>query len=168
MSSQRTDGSGLGAVGFLVAQVGAFASAGFAARIAPLGLAPAHAGILRVIAAQPGRSQQAIAQQLGIVPSRLVVLIDALEGDGLVQRRRDLEDRRNYALHLTTAGQDKLREIGVLAGAHAEALLAPLSDPDKSELARILQQLADHHGLTRSVHPGFSWLGREDGGSPTR
>ena len=163
MATQRKDARGLARVGFLVAQVGGLASAAFAERLKPLGLAPAHAGILRVIAAEPGRSQQAVAQQLGIVPSRLVVLIDALEGDGLVERTRDPNDRRNHALQLTDAGENKLREIRIVANAHAEALLAPLNETDTAALARILQQLADHHGLTPAVHPGFSRLGRDDG-----
>jgi DNA-binding MarR family transcriptional regulator len=69
---------------FLLAQVGAHAASRFALRLRELELAPAHAGILRVIAAGSGISQQVLASRLGMVPSRLVALIDELEALGLV------------------------------------------------------------------------------------
>src|SRR5580658_1643680 len=84
---------------FLIAQVGSHAATKFAERLAPLGLSPPHAGILRVLSANPGRTQQALGTILGILPSRLVILVDELEGRGLLERRDTPEDRRSYALH---------------------------------------------------------------------
>src|ERR1700759_5437185 len=69
---------------FLLAQLGAHAAARFADRIASLDLTPAQAGLLRLIAREPGQSQQAIAGQLGTPASRLVLLVDELEGRGLI------------------------------------------------------------------------------------
>ena len=56
----------------------------FADRLAPLGLKPPHAGILRALDRADGLSQQALGETLGAFPSRLVVLLDELEGSGLV------------------------------------------------------------------------------------
>ena len=84
-------------VAFVLTQVGALAAMGFADQLAPLGLTPAHAGLLRAVAADPGRSQQAVATELGVLPSRLVALVDELEQDGLVERRRNPGDRRHHA-----------------------------------------------------------------------
>ncbi|MFD0571122.1 MarR family winged helix-turn-helix transcriptional regulator [Kitasatospora gansuensis] len=86
---------------FLLAQIGAHAAALFAERVAELGLTPADVGLLRMIAGRPGRSQRALATDLGVVPSRVVALIDNLETKGLVERRRSTEDRRNHELHLS-------------------------------------------------------------------
>ena len=72
---------------FLLAQIGAHAAAKFAERLGPLGLTPAHVGSLRVIAASAGSSQQEIAEQLGMFPSRLVALVDELQDRCLVERR---------------------------------------------------------------------------------
>jgi DNA-binding MarR family transcriptional regulator len=58
----------------------------------------------RLISWQPGQSQQAIARQLRIPPSRLVPLVDSLETRGVIERRRDPGDRRNHALYLTDEG----------------------------------------------------------------
>lgn len=147
-----------GPVAFLLAQLGAFAAMRFAERLAGLELTPPHAGLLRAVAAEPGRSQRALSQQLGLVPSRLVVLIDELERADLVERRRDPDDRRHYLLHITEAGARRLRDIGKVAREHGEDLLAPLTAQERAELARLLTGLAAHHGLAAGVHPGYRAL----------
>ena len=81
-------------LGFLLSQVGSHSSSRFADRLVPLGLKPPHAGILRVIEQADGLSQQALGEKLGIFPSRLVALIDELEGSGLLERRNSPADRR--------------------------------------------------------------------------
>jgi DNA-binding MarR family transcriptional regulator len=148
-------------VAFLVAQVGGLAAMRFADRISAAGVTPPQAGLLRVVSAEPGRTQQAVASQLGLLPSRLVVLVDELESHGLVERRRDPSDRRNSALFVTDAGMATLREIGNLARTHGEEFLAPLSKDDRASLSDLLQRLAEHHGLAPDVHPGYRSLGRE-------
>jgi DNA-binding MarR family transcriptional regulator len=158
-SAEGRPGAGPGWTAFLVAQLGALATMRFADRLDPLGLTPPQAGLLRAVAAAPGRSQQALSAQLGVLPSRLVALIDDLARQGLMERRRDPADRRHYALHLTPAGDDRLRDIGRVAGQHGEDFLAPLSEHDRAELSRLLGRLAAHHGLTAGVHPGYRILG---------
>jgi DNA-binding MarR family transcriptional regulator len=148
-------------VAFLLAQVGGLAASRFAERIAPLALAPAHAGLLRVIGTEPGLSQQAVSRKLGLVASRLVTLVDELEVDGSVERRRNPRDRRQYGLYLTPVGEQRIKEIGALAQLHGDDLLAPLSAADRATLGRLLVQLADAHGLTPGVHPGYRNLGRD-------
>ncbi|MGB9029466.1 MAG: helix-turn-helix domain-containing protein, partial [Acidobacteriaceae bacterium] len=52
---------------FLLAQLGSHAAHKFAEHLARLKLAPAHAGILHILAANPGLTQQALAARLGMV-----------------------------------------------------------------------------------------------------
>jgi DNA-binding MarR family transcriptional regulator len=151
-------GRGAGSLAFLLAQVGAHGAARFAERLTPLGLAPQHAGILRLIGASPALSQRALGDRLGILPSRLVLLVDELETRGLVARRDDPEDRRTYALHLTEAGQAMLADIGRVAREHGEALCAALSSEERLQLAALLARIADEQGLVPGVHPGFKNL----------
>lgn len=153
--------SGPGQLAFLVAQVGGLAAMRFAERVSAAGVNPPQAGLLRVVAADPGRTQQAVAMQLGLLPSRLVQLVDELEGRGLIERRRDPHDRRNSALHVTDAGRVMLRDIGRAAQAHGEDFLAPLNEADRAKLSDLLGRLAAHHGLASDVHPGYRTLGRE-------
>jgi len=151
-------GLGMDGPAFLLAQVGAYASGRFAQRLAEAGFTPPQAGILRIVALDEGINQKALAERLGILPVRLVALIDDLEGRGLVERRRSAQDRRNHALHLTDAGTEALRSIGRLAQAHQADLCDGLSDAERTQLAQLLAKVAQHHGLARGVHPGFRRL----------
>ena len=143
---------------FLLAQVGAHAAARFAERLDAIGLVPAHAGILRLVQAAEGRSQQMLGGELGVLPSRLVVLIDELEQRGLVERRDHPTDRRSYALYLTDQGRQTLGEIGRVAREHQEILCAALSESERAQLSSLLGRIADEQGLRSGVHPGFSRL----------
>lgn len=145
---------------FLVAQVGGLAALRFADHLAPLGLTPAQAGLLRAVGAAPGRSQQALSAELSLLPSRLVAMVDELEGSGVLERRPNLEDRRLHALHLTPAGEQLLREVGKAAQSHGRELLAPLDAAEQQSLADLLGRVAAAHGLTAGVHPGYAAMGK--------
>jgi DNA-binding MarR family transcriptional regulator len=149
---------------FLLAQVGAHAAAQFAERLSELELLPPHAGVLRAIAGGPGGSQQRLASQLGMLPSRLVPLLDELEARALVERRNHPEDRRLYALHLTEQGEKTMSQIGRLARAHDDAVCASLSASEREQLAALLVRVANEQQLTAGVHPGFARIGEEKPG----
>jgi DNA-binding MarR family transcriptional regulator len=145
---------------FLLAQVGAHAASTFAARLIHLNLAPAHAGMLRLIHTSSGISQQALAAMLRLPASRLVGLLDELEQRGLVERRDSPEDRRVYALHLTRKGGEVLDAVGRIAREHDEAVCAALSLTERETLGGLLRRVAEEQDLTPGVHPGFSRVGR--------
>jgi DNA-binding MarR family transcriptional regulator len=140
---------------FLLAQIGAHAAACFADRIAGLDLTPAQAGLLRLIAWEPGQSQQAIAGQLGTPASRLVLLVDELEGRGLIERRRNPDDRRHHALYLTPEGGQFMQKLGQAGSAHEDDICAALDPAERQELSRLLRRIADQQELTPGVHPGY-------------
>jgi DNA-binding MarR family transcriptional regulator len=132
----------------------------FADLIASIDLTPPHAGILRAIAADPGRSQQALSGQLGLLPSRVVAYVDELEDRGYVERRRNPDDRRLHALHLTASGKKVISKIGDLGRQHDRLLTAGLDTQQRDTLHQLLSMIAEHQGLTPHVHPGFRALGR--------
>jgi DNA-binding MarR family transcriptional regulator len=143
---------------FLLAQLGSHAARRFAERLAKLRLQPAHAGILFTVSGTPGLTQQALARRLGMVPSRLVALLDELDARGLVRRSSDPRDRRRHALVLTEKGGKTLAAIGEVSREHQRLLLAALSSAEQQQLAALLQRIADEQGLTRNVHPGYKTL----------
>jgi DNA-binding MarR family transcriptional regulator len=153
---------------FLLAQVGAHATARFALRLAEVGLVPAHAGILRILSAKPGISQQALAEALGTVPSRLVAWVDELESQGLVERRPHESDRRAHALYVTDKGKTMLETIGRIAREHRQELLAALTEEEQRELARLLERVAEEQGLIRDVHPGFAGVAKKEKAPDTK
>lgn len=145
---------------FLLAQVGALAGARFAQRLEPLAVQSSDVGILRLIATEENLSQQALAERLGVVPSRVVVLIDALEKKGLVARERSARDRRTYELRLTDEGRGIMREMREIGSAHEKDMTAALTPDEHQELARLLRKIADSHDLTPNVHPGYKTLAK--------
>jgi len=154
-TSDQQDG-----VAFLLAQLGHHAATLFAEQMATIALGPPHAGILRAIAAEPGRSQQALSAQLGMLPSRVVVYVDELEERGYVERRRNPDDRRLHALYLTAAGKKLMRKLSELARQHELRLTAALDPEERKVLRGLLATVAQHQGLTPRVHPGYRTLGR--------
>jgi DNA-binding MarR family transcriptional regulator len=159
--SNAKGGSHPRSTAFLIAQIGAHAAARFAERLSGLALLPAHAGILRVIGSSAGVSQQELSARLGMLPSRLVPLIDALEERGLLERRDNAADRRLYALHLTDRGAKTLTEVGRVARLHDDELCAALDTKERELLGGLLRRIADEQGLTPGVHPGFARVRRE-------
>jgi DNA-binding MarR family transcriptional regulator len=131
----------------LLAQLGAHAAARFNFRLAMLELAPAHAGILEILAGAPGMSQSALARAVGTLPSRMVSYVDELERRGLLERQPHQSDRRNHALHLTKAGRAVYRSTSRLAQEHQRVLLAGLSKQQQMQLAELLSLVANQQGL---------------------
>jgi DNA-binding MarR family transcriptional regulator len=154
-------------VSFLLRQLGYHSTTTFTDQIAAVKLTVPHAGILRAITAEPGRSQRALAAHLGVVPSRLVAYLDELEQAGYIERRRKNGDRRQHALYLTADGKKLMRKLSSLARQHESHLVTPL-DPDQREVLRdLLETVAKHQGLTPYVHPGFraldAWVAKPAG-----
>lgn len=147
---------------FLLAQLGAHAAQCYRERIAELDLTPAQSGLLASIARGPGRSQQAIAAELGTQPTRLVALLDGLERREAIERRRNHCDRRNHALYLTDTGRQLLYRLAATSAAHDHDLTTPLDDTERGQLRALLARIADHHGLTPGVHPGYRTLTRAE------
>src|SRR6476646_1954626 len=147
-------------VAFLLSQLGHRSASVFTDLIASIDLTPPHAGILRAIAAEPGRSQQALSGQLGLLPSRVVAYVDELEDHGYVERRRNPDDRRLHALYLTASGKKALSKIGELGRQHERLMSAGLDTDQRDTLRRLLSAVAERQGLTPHVHPGYRTLGR--------
>src|SRR3954447_18952696 len=153
--SQHGDG-----VAFLLSQLGHHSASVFVDLIASVDLSPAHAGILRAVAAEPGRSQQALSGQLGLLPSRVVAYVDELEDRGYVERRRNPDDRRLHAIHLTASGKKVMSKIGELGRQHERLMTSGLDTEQRDTLRQLLTTIAERQGLTPHVHPGYRTLGR--------
>ena len=143
---------------FLLTQVGTHAAQRFAVRVGEHGLTPPQCGILGLLRANPGISQQRLADVLGMQPSRVVALIDELESAGLVERTRDGADRRRNALALTAAGTTALAAIAAVATAHDDEVCRALSADERATLAELLTRIAADQGLRPGVHPGYRTL----------
>jgi DNA-binding MarR family transcriptional regulator len=91
---------------------------------------PAQYSVLLIIEANPGRSQAAIGQTLGIERARLARLLHDLERHKWISRQASGSDARKYSLHLTADGENALAKIKSLAAQH-EAQLAEHVGPKR-------------------------------------
>lgn len=85
-----------------------------------------------------------LSRTLRLHPSNLVALLDQLQADGLIARRRDPSDRRRQIIKLTPAGTKRLRLATAAAAEAEQELLSPLSAEERRQLHSYLEQLADH------------------------
>ncbi len=98
--------------------------------------------VLAALTAEPGRTQLALAHDLGLDKTTLTSLLDRLEADGLVVRRLDPHDRRARIPELTDAGRRMQAEV-TSARDRAEAeLLGAFTDAEQEQLRALLTRLA--------------------------
>jgi DNA-binding MarR family transcriptional regulator len=145
-------------VAFLLSQVGAYAASAFEERLSDMDLKPHHAGLIRMLGANPGLSQQELSDLFGVFPSRLVLLLDQLETRQLIERRDDQSDRRSYRLHLTNAGRNALTSIGGITRELENDLCRSLSNPEREALTNLLGRIVTQQKITPAVHPAYRKL----------
>jgi DNA-binding MarR family transcriptional regulator len=144
-----------GGFAFLLVQLGMEAARQFAEQLAPLGVEPRHAGMLRRLAANEGKAQQVIGELIGLNPTQMVFLVDELEGRGFIERRRNPADRRSYALYLTPAGRDMLTKIHDAGQVHQARFGASLSEAEQEQLTELLRRIARDQRITGENLPGI-------------
>lgn len=99
-------------------------------------------GALATIAQEAPLSQQQVAERLSLTGTAVVQIVDRLEADGLVVRRRNPADRRSYALELTPAGEATLRRArAALKEANSELAQILGGEAEERELYELLRKL---------------------------
>jgi DNA-binding MarR family transcriptional regulator len=150
------------AVGFGLSSIGFAVAKRFRETLAPLELEPREFALLRGVAAAEGQSQQAIAEQLHIPPSRMVAFVDALEQRALLERRHNPHDRRTRELYLTAEGQRLLGRAFQLALGFERELCADLTAAERQELLALLQRVGLQLGVASGSHATHAHSGLAD------
>ncbi len=133
-------------LGFIVTDVARLMRKRFDMHARALGITGPQWRVLLLIERQPGLKQGGIAEILDVEPITTCRMVDRLEQAGLVERRRDPDDRRAWQLYLTDSATpliDSLHGYGTLV---AEQALGQLTDSEKDVLMRLLRRVRDNLG----------------------
>jgi MarR family transcriptional regulator, lower aerobic nicotinate degradation pathway regulator len=112
--------------------------------VADAGVRRHHFAVLAALEEAGAASQAELGRRVWMDRSDLHAVLNELEGDGLVARVRDERDRRRNLVRLTAAGGERLGDLQARAEAAQEALLEPLSQPERDELRRLLTLIIQH------------------------
>jgi DNA-binding MarR family transcriptional regulator len=111
------------------------------AALAEVGISVKQYGALAILVDLGARSQRALGSIQGVDRTTMVAIVDGLEADGFVERRRDPADRRSYALHPTAAGRRALPTAERAIEAAEREFLAPLAAAERRRLKELLRRL---------------------------
>ena len=108
---------------------------------APWDVTPSQARALGVLTRHGPVRLGALSEHLRIAARSATEVVDALEKDGLVERRPDPCDRRATLVSLTIRGAQVAAGVRAARDAEAEKFFARLDDADRASLTRILRNL---------------------------
>ncbi len=132
--------------GMLLVKIGRAAERWFTEELKPTGLTPKHVGVLFQVDACP-TSQQALIDSIGVDPSKLVGILNDLEEEGLIVRRRDPDDRRRHIVELSKEGRSRLGVARRAKSAVEARLFVGLDAEQQKQLYGLLAQVADTSGV---------------------
>jgi len=108
--------------------------------LAQLGLRPRHIVALTVLRDRGGSTQQALSSTLMMDGTNVVGLLNDLEAEHLIERRRSPQDRRRHIVELTAQGQKLLGEVERALAEAENEVLAALDAAQREMLYTLLRQ----------------------------
>jgi len=110
--------------------------------LAEVGLSSAKFGALnQLVQAKEPLSLSDVAARVACVRSNITQLVDRLEGDGLVRRVSDPEDRRSVRAEVTPLGRERHSAGAARVEAIQRGFTDMIGDVDKDALERALAAL---------------------------
>lgn len=109
-------------------------------QLVAFGLRARHVIALTLLRDLGDQNQSDLSATLGVDATNVVALLNELEADGLIERRRSAVDRRRHTVSLTPAGAKRLSEIEDLLSGVEKRVLSSLTSAEQSEFYRLLQR----------------------------
>lgn len=127
--------------GFLIHDVARLLRKNFNRRVQSFGLTQEQCRVIVHLSRQEGIQQVDLAERLEIKPITLARLLDKLEENGLIERRRNPDDRRAFCLYLTRAGHPVLKKILAIGAATRADADKDISVAELDKLFSVLSRL---------------------------
>jgi DNA-binding MarR family transcriptional regulator len=128
--------------GFLLAQLGRAVTRQYRCALSPIGLKPRETQALLRLRDEGPMGQQALGAALDIDASNLVALLNDLEADGLISRRRDPDDRRRHVVDVSKRGAKLVDEVERAAAEVEDQFFAALDEDERVALQGLLARVA--------------------------
>jgi len=103
---------------------------------------PAQMTVLHLLAERGAMRASDLAHETGLSASSMTGLLDRLETEQMVERRRGQEDRREVAVRMTERATAMLEEAHAEIEREIEHLFAPLSDEELAAIVRLSHKLS--------------------------
>jgi len=113
------------------------------AELAVFGLRARHVIALTLLRDLGEQNQSDLSATLGMDATNVVALLNELEADDLVQRRRSPQDRRRHTVALTASGRARLKEIEDLLTRVEQRVLSPLTAQEQETLYTLLSRATE-------------------------
>jgi DNA-binding MarR family transcriptional regulator len=113
--------------------------------LAPLCLRPRHLVALTVLRDHGSPTQQALGVALRTDRTNLIGVLNELESEGLILRRRSSEDRRRHIVELTDEGTQRLAEAEAALTDAEDDVLTALDADEREQLYRLLAKATTSH-----------------------
>lgn len=110
---------------------------------APFGITPVQYGLLTILSTHPDADQVTLANALGIDRTNVADVLRRLEQGGLIDRRRNAEDRRMVLARLTPQGEDLVERMHPSMATAQERLLSVLSEAEREVFLSTLMRLLE-------------------------
>lgn len=127
---------------WLLSRANARAQALLADAFAVFDLRPVHYRALAALDEHGELSQVELGRHLALDRKDVALAVDLLDDRHLVERRPDPDDRRRNIVALASAGRDLLPRLHAALDSAQDAVTAPLTGREATELRRILAKLA--------------------------
>lgn len=125
-------------LGYLISDLARLMRKRFDEESRDLGVTNSQWRVIFNVFRQPGINQGSLAELMEVEPITTCRMVDRLETAGLVERRRDPNDRRAWQIHLTDAAMPLIDKLKERAAALNAVALAGLGERDQAELVRML------------------------------
>jgi DNA-binding MarR family transcriptional regulator len=128
-------------VGFLLNRAARSMKRTLEARLATYGITASQYVLLAILANKDGLSQTQLGNRLSFDNPTVTGVIDRMERDGLVERRRTSSDRRVINIFLTRKAREILSELQEIADEVNDRALEDYSPKERSDLITMLNSI---------------------------
>jgi DNA-binding MarR family transcriptional regulator len=129
-------------VGYLLKEASSALRAAMEAELRPLGMTITHYSCLELLAQRPGLSNSELARGAFVTRQSMNVLLQSLEGDGLVRRADRAPSGRALPTELTAAGRRQLATASAAVRGVEDTMTQGLDQEARRQVVTALRAFA--------------------------